>query len=320
MSEAALSAPAQSSAPIESTQAPMDVQGNPMPYAASGSSAPADPAAAAAKAAPAEKLMAAAKKQYKIKVDNHEQSVDFDPSNEEEIRKHLQLSTVAQKRMQESAEVRKGVQELLDTLRTNPLKVIMDPRLNISEAERHKLAESLMNEQIQEMAKTPEVRERERLQREYERLQQEVKTERQAREQAENMRLQEQAAVQYDTDISSAIESSGMPRTARTVKYFAEALKFCVQNDLNLSAKDLVPYVKKQALSEFREVMTGLSDDDFENWLGKDGLSRIRKRNLAKAKAVTSPSEIKSTTAESNSKAQKEDKSKISYKDFFKSF
>lgn len=273
---------------------------------------------AVAKPAPVEKLMAAAKKQYKLKIDNHEENFEFDPSNDEEVKKHLQLSKVAQKRMQEKAEMQKGVQELLDTLRTNPLKVIMDPRLNISEAERHKLAESLMNEQIQEMAKTPEQKATEKAQRELERLQKELKSERDSREQAETMRLQEQAAVQYDTEISGAIEASGMPKNARTVRYFAEALKFCVQNDLDLSAKDLIPYVKKQALSEFREVMTGLSDDDFENWLGKDGVSRIRKRNLAKAKAITNPSDIKSTGNEVSAKPK--DEKKVSYKEFFKSF
>ncbi len=273
----------------------------------------------AAKAAPAEKLMAAAKKQYKLKIDNHEEDFEFDPSNDEEVKKHLQLSKVAQKRMQEKAEMQKGVQELLDTLRTNPLKVIMDPRLNISEAERHKLAESLMNDQIQEMAKTPEQKEKEKLQRDYERLKREFEDEKSSREQAETMRMQEQAAVQYDTEISGAIEASGMPKNARTVRYFAEALKFCVQNDLNLSAKDLIPYVKKQALSEFREVMTGLSDDDFENWLGKDGVSRIRKRNLARAKAISNPSDIKSTGNEMEVKSTKEDK-KINYKEFFKNF
>jgi hypothetical protein len=307
--------PSVSAAPSEAPALAIDAQGNPMPSAVPQS------ASGASKTAPvAEKLMAAAKKQYQIKVDGRDENVDFDSSNDEEVKRHLQLSKVSQKRMQESAEMRKGVQELLDTLRTNPLKVIMDPRLNISEAERHKLAESLMNEQIQEMAKTPEVREKERLQREYERLQQELKSERESREQSESTRLQEQAAVQYDNEISSAIEVSGMPKNARTVRLYAEALKFCVQNDLNLSAKDLTPYVKKQALSEFREIMSGLSDDDFESWLGKDGQTRLRKRNIAKSKAVTAPSEIRNVASPSNTKSEKKSGEKISYKDFFKGF
>ncbi len=314
-------------APIAAPDAPRDVYGAIEPSVdtdaleanVDASVAPSDASGAKPKVSPPEKLMAAAKKQYKLKIDNQEENFEFDPSNDEEVKKHLQLSKVAQKRMQEKAEMQKGVNELLDTLRTNPLKVIMDPRLNISEAERHKLAESLMNEQIQEMAKTPEQKAIEKDRKELERLQKELKEERDSREQAETARMQEQAAIQYDTEISSAIESSGMPKNARTVRYFAEALKFCVQNDLNLSAKDLVPYVKKQALSEFREVMTGLSDDDFENWLGKDGISRLRKRNLAKAKAPTNPSDIKSTGNETVAKSGKDEK-KINYKDFFKNF
>lgn len=296
------------------SQSPQANSASPEAALAAGKQAP--------KPAAKEALMAAAKKQYKIKVDHGEENVDFDPSNEDEVRKHLQLSRVAQKRMQESSEMRKGVQELLDTLRTNPLKILTDPRLKISESDRHKLAEAIMNEQIQEMAKTPEQKDKERLQKEYERLQQEVKTEREAREAAETARLQEQASVQFDTEISSAIETSGLPKNARTVRYFAEALKFCVQNDLNLNAKDLIPYVKKQALGEFREVLGGLSDDDFESFMGKDGMSRVRKRNMSKAAAAipSSPNDIKDTGGAVNSKQNKDPAKKISYKDFFKPY
>jgi len=159
-----------------------------------------------------EKAIQDMRRKYQLKVDGQMEDMEIDLGNEEEVKKHLQLSKAAYKRMQESAEMKKGVQELLDVLRTNPLKVLTDPRLQIPDDVRRKLAESLVNDELAEMAKTPEVREKERLQREYERLKQQVQQEKQARETAEFQRLTEQHAVALDTDISSAIEKSGMPK------------------------------------------------------------------------------------------------------------
>lgn len=305
MSDVPSGAPAPSAAPVA---APTDAPVN--------NAAPLDNKPVAPKAPEPPK---STKKQYKVKVDGREESVDLDLSNDEELIKHLQMSKVANKRMQSEAEIRKGVQELLDTLRTNPLKVLTDPRLNIPDEARKKLAEALMNEELQEMSKTPEQREKEKLQKEYERLKQQVEIEKQAREAAEFRALQEQQAVSLDSEISSAIESSGLPKNARTVRYFAEAMAFALQNGIDLSAKDLAPYVKKQALSEFKEMISSLPDDDFESWVGKDKLSSIRKKNLAKAKAAAAtPSGIKETGADAIKKDETPVK-KMSTKEFLKS-
>lgn len=266
-------------------------------------------------APPTKKEIASAKKKYQLKVDGKDEEYEFDASNEEEVKKHLQLSKVSHKRMQESAEMRKGVQELLDTLRTDPLKVLSDPRLGIPDDIRKRMAESIINNELEEMAKTPEQKEKEQLTKEYERLKSEVETERKGREEAEKARYNEQQAVALDTEISDAITTSGLPKTARTVRYMAEALMFCLQNNLDLSAKDLVPYVKKQTLGEFKEMVSSLPDEEFESWLGKDQISRLRKRSIARSKAPDNPAAIKPTGVES---PKSEESKTVLMKDFFK--
>lgn len=256
------------------------------------------------------------KKSYKVKVDGREESLDFDPSNEEDVIKHLQMSKAASKRMQESAEMRKGVQELIEALRTNPLQVLSDPRLQIPDEVRKKLAESIINNEIEELQKSPEQKEKERLQKEYERLKAEVETEKKARETAEFQYLQEQQAVSLDNEISSAIETSGLPKTARTVRYFAEAMKFCLEKGLDLSAKDLMPYIKKQTLSEFKEMISSLPDEEFENWLGKDQISRLRTRRM-KTATQNPASNIKATGADVQAKNEKP-KEKVRFNDFMR--
>lgn len=267
--------------------------------------------------APEKKAPASTKKKYELQIDGKKESLELDLGNDEEVKKHLQMSKAGSKRMQEFAEMKRGVQELVTLLQTDPLKVLADPRLQISDEIRKKLAESIMNDELADMAKTPEQREKEKLQKDYERLKSEMETEKKARADAEFSRLQEQHAVQLDTDITSAIESSGLPKNARTVRYMAEALMFCLQNNIDLSPKDIVPYVKKQTLSEFKEMISSLPDEDFENWLGKDQISRIRKRSIQRSKAPTDPSNIKPTGADVKKEATA--KEKVPMKDFIKS-
>jgi hypothetical protein len=256
------------------------------------------------------------KKKFKIKVDSKEEEVELDVNDEDEVRKHLQMSKAAYKRMQEMAEYKKGVSQLLETLKNDPIKVLADPRLGIPDEVRKKLAESIINNEIEEMQKTPEQKEKERLQREYEALKKQHEDEKKSREDEKFRMMQEQAAKELDGDITSAIESSGMPKTARTVKIMAEAMMFCLENNLDLSAKDLVPYVKKQTLGEFKEMISSLPDEEFESWLGKDQISRIRKRQLAKVKqSAPTTSQVKQTGEASKTT---EPQKKIPLKDFMK--
>lgn len=91
---------------------------------------------------------------------------------------------------------------------------------------------------------------------------------------------------------------------------------FATKNDLPLSAKDLIPYVKKEALSEFKQMVGSLPDEEFENWVGKDRLSNIRKKNIAKSKVpVAAPGNIKET---GNKAPETKEEQKISMKTFFK--
>lgn len=259
------------------------------------------------------------KKKFELKVDGAVDSIEVDLDNEEELKRHLQMSKAAQKRMQQFAEYEKGVKGLFEALQKDPLKVLSDPRLGISEDARKKMAEAIINNEIEEMQKTPEQREKERLQREFEALKKQHEEEKQAREQAEFKRLQDQAAQQLDLEISQAIEQAKLPKTARTVRYMAEAMMFALQNGLDLAAKDLVPYIKKSTLSDFREIISSLPDEEFEDWLGKDQISRIRKRNLQKVKQIAeTASAVKPTAEAAKAKEEAKEPKKMLAKDFFR--
>ena len=274
---------------------------------------------ASANAAPkAPAAPVSSKKKYNLKIDGREEAIEFDPANEEEVKKHLQMSRVAQKRMQQFSEYENNVKGLFELLKNDPIKVLSDPRLGIDDATRKKMAEMIINNEIEELQKTPEQREKERMTREYETLKRQHEEEKAARAQAEQARLQTQYAQQLDVEISDAIEKSGLPKTSRTVKYFAEALMFCVQNNIDLSPKDLAPLIKRQTLGDFREIIGSLPDDSLEDFIGKDTASRLRKRSIAKIKQVAgNAQQVRDTGAASRPAA--EPAAKVSAKSFFSS-
>lgn len=261
---------------------------------------------------------ASSKKKYQIKVDGRQEDLEFDPSNEEEVKKHLQMSRVAQKRMQQFTEYEGNVKTLFELLKSDPIKVLSDPRLGITEETRKHMAEMIINNEIQELQKTPEQREKEKLQRDYENLKKQHEEEKKSREQQEFSRMQQQYAVQFDNEISDAIDKSGLPKTSTTVKRFADALMFATQNGISLSARELAPLIKKQVLSDYREMTSSLPDDEFEEWLGKDNSNRLRKRSIQRLKQVAQgPAAVRDTGA-ANKPAPVVEKSKVTAKDFFR--
>lgn len=278
--------------------------------------APAAVEAAVAKAESGEKLTKKEEKQlkeYKLKVNGKEKSFKLDLNNEEEVKKYLQKAVASDESFQQAAEVRKAAMQFIEELRKNPRKVLSDPSIGLDVK---KLAEEWMNEQIVEMEKTPEQREKEKLQKELESIKKEREDEKKASEDKEFERLQVEHEKQLETDISAALDIGGLPKTARTVRGMAELMMIALQQGIDLSPKEIVPIMKNSTLSEFKEIISSLGDDQLEDFIGKEVIARIRKKNVAKAKAVETASSVKPTGNSINNKETKEVK-KIPYRDFF---
>lgn len=273
-------------------------------------------APAVAEAAKTAEALKAEIKKYKVKVDGSEEEL-----TEDELVKHAQLGKAAQKRMQEAAEYRKQVNSFVDALRSDPMKVLSNPNLGIPADQLKKFAEQIINNEIEEMQKTPEQKEKEKLQKELQDLKAQAENDKKARDTAEFQRLQEQAAVQLDTSITEALEGSDLPKSPYTVKKMAEYMMLALQNDIDLSPKDLLPLIRKQVTSEIREMFGKMPEEALEEFLGKDNLSRLRKRNVQKAKAaqLETANGIKATSEGTKNKSKEETK-KIPFKDFFKPF
>lgn len=255
------------------------------------------------------------KRKFALTVNGKNEDFELDLGNDEEIKKHLQKSKASDQKFQEAAEVRKAAMEFIEQLRTNPKRVLSDPNIGIDV---RKFAEEILNEEIKEMEKSPEQREKEKLTRELEELKAQAKQREEEAQQSEFARIQMEQERILETEISAALDVGGMPKTARTVKAMAEMMMIALENGIDLSPKDIAPLVKNTTLSEFKEVVSSLTDDQLEDFLGKEVIGRLRKKNLAKAKSVPSANAVKSVGALSPKAAASTPKGeKISYRRFF---
>lgn len=254
------------------------------------------------------------KKKYRLKVDKVEEDFEFDPSNDEEVKKHLQMSRASQKRMAEAAEVRNAAMQFIDELKKNPRKVLADPNIGV---DLKKFAEEIINDHIKDLEKSPEQREKEALQKELEDLKKQAKDKTEAAQKAEFAKLQLEQEHTLSTQIEAALDVGGLPKHPRTVKAMAEMMMIALQNDIDLSPQDIAPIVKNNTLGEFKEIVQALSDDQLEDFLGKEILGRLTKKRVAKAKSNQTVNNVQSTG--SNKKVEKEEPAKKqTIRDFLK--
>ena len=254
-------------------------------------------------------------KEYELKVNGRVERVKFDPNNDEEVKNWLQKARSSDSKFQEAAEVRKAAMQFIDDLKKNPRRVLSDPNIGV---DLKKFAEEIMNDQIAEMEKSPEVREKEALQKELQKIKEERDAEKKASDAREMARIQAEHERNLESEMSVALDISGLPKTPRTVKHMAEMMIIAMQNGIELSAKEIAPIIKNTTLKEFKDVVNSLTDDQLDEFLGKEVLGRMSKRRVAKAKAIDTANTIKSVGEIKKSDKSEEPAKKMTIRDFLK--
>lgn len=255
-------------------------------------------------------------KKFKLKVDGKEEELEIDLNNEEELKNHLQKSRASSKRMQEAAELRKSAEQFIDMLKKNPRKVLSDPNIGV---DLKTLAQEIINQELEDAAKTPEQLEKEKLQRELEEIKEKYKKEEEDRKEREFKRLQAEQEEKIQSNIESALKEGNLPKSPYTVRKMAELMMLALENGKDLQPKDLVPILRKQMNQDIKELFGASNDDVLEELIGKDRISNLRKKAVAKVKqqqVAQTANAVKPTT--SSKPAEDKATSKISMRDFLK--
>jgi hypothetical protein len=267
----------------------------------------------ASKAAKVEAKKTLKKLTLKVDGEEYEQDLPFDlpddPKAIEYMKRELQMAKMGQNRAQHAANLEKEIVQFFDELKANPKKALSNPAFK-DRLDLKKLAAEIIEEEIENSKKSPEQLEKEKLQAELQAMKEERENEKRTLEQREFDRLREKYAEDYDIQITQALETNKIPRSAAAVKKIADYMEIAVKAGKDVSVNDLIPIIRDELSSDFLQHLNSLPDDQLDQYIPKAIQDRLRKRVVAKAKAAASNPVLKGNPkAESTGKAseKKED-------------
>lgn len=248
---------------------------------------------------------------------------EIDEEHSDWMRKQIQMSKLAASKGQEYSNLEKetkalqaDVQAFFQELKTNPKKALSNPMFGV---DLKMFAAEILEDALEDEAKTPEQREKEKLQARLTELENERKKE---KEDAENSKYQatlERAYERYDNALESTLtKNPDLPQTPYIVEKMTKYMAFMVEEGYEPDMEIIAEQVRNEMNSDIKHLLTILPVDKVEAILGQEVLGKLRKNRLDKAKKAppTLKSQVKDVAAKP---AKKEEKpaEKVTMRKFF---
>lgn len=264
-------------------------------------------------------------KSLKLKIDGVEveENLPFEvsPEQAEWLRKELQLARVANKRMQEAADLRKSklktdedVNSFLNALETDPMAVLEKLGINTKEISEKRLQAEIEKMQMsEEDRKIAELQEKIRL---YEEEQTQLKE--QARLEKEEA-MKTQYAAEYEKDLLGAMDVMGLGNNPELVQRMNHYMASAIKLGIDISFNDLIPLIQESLNNDLMRLVPSLSIEQIEKLLGEDKIKGIvGKRKVVKKEAPPTASSIQDTATRKEENPFAPKYKTVNAKDFFK--
>ena len=201
---------------------------------------------------------------FKIKVNGEERDVTLDWNNKEDIIRRLQMAEAGQGAMQRSAEMERNFEREIQGLMNNPWQALEELGFDADA-----LAEERIQQQIQQLQKSPEQVAQEERDHELEELRQRLRNEEEQRESFQFQQLQQEAEIDLDSQITDALSSTtDLPKSPYVVKRIADAMLVAMENGRDdITAKDVIPWVQSEINEEIQGLFGAMPDSALENIL-----------------------------------------------------
>jgi len=254
-------------------------------------------------------------KEFTLKVNGKEVTKKIDLSDEEAVKRELQLALAGQSAMQERKELENTYKEEIQRLLNNPFASLEELGLDVDA-----LAEQRIQDKIEELKKSPEQLERERIERELNQARERLKQVEEEKEQERLSKLEMEAAQELDTEINSALDAyKTLPKTPLTVNRIADTMLWAMENGFeDVTVEDVIPTVEKEIKGEMNQLFDQLPDEMIEQYFNKKHLERVRKNRINKVKP-NNISNVKETSKADAEKLRKAVEKKVNAKDYFRS-
>lgn len=260
-------------------------------------------------------------KALKLKIDGQEydEQLPFEIPDDEKSRewmtRNLQKAKGADKRFQESKQLEDQVRQFVQSLQNDPTSALSQIGIDPEE-----FATSFIENKLKRSQMSPEQLEKIELQEKLQKLEAESKRKEDEYNNREKERVFKQERERIDIQMGQALQNSDLPKSPYVVKKMAEYMMSGIKNGLDVTPEDVVPLVREDIMKDVQQMFALMPQEVIESVVGKEVFNKVRKRNVAQAKAQT-PTNIRSQIADTGKgsvKPAESTKQKTSMKDFFK--
>lgn len=214
--------------------------------------------------------------EIKLKVNGEERSV----KGMDEITRLAQLGAASNEKFQEAAQIKREIQNVFETLATNPGKIFRHPTLGQKFRE---AAEKYIYEELQLESMPEHIREGELAKRRLAEMEQELSEQSEAQQAEEIQRQQQYFRQKFENDISQALRHGNLPQTPYNVRRTALHMQNAIENGYELTFDQLAELVRTDIMEEHKQLIANTPDvDTLINIIGKENVDRIRKHNIDK--------------------------------------
>lgn len=232
----------------------------------------------------------AEKRKYKLKVDGQELEEEL---SDEEIGVRLQKARAADKRMQESAEVRKAARQLLEDIRKDPWAVLSSPEFGVNLEE---IAEQRLAEKYKAELMTEEQRKAFELQKQVEAYQKQEQYRKDAETKAKREQMEREVYAKEEKRFMEAAEKHGLPKDLRTLALMAEVALANHEYGIELSPEQIAMEVNSR-LEQPLETVRKLKGDALLKRLGDSVVQEVLRAKVAEFKAQRTADKIPTPSA-----------------------
>jgi Txe/YoeB family toxin of Txe-Axe toxin-antitoxin module len=265
--------------------------------------------------APVAETPAEKKRRIKYKVDGAEKEVDLDSLDDATLATKLQFAEAARTRMQEAAELKKAVQNLITEIKKDPFAALNDPAFGL---DLESMAAERLKAKFREAQMSPEEQERLRLQKELEDRDAKLRSIEEEKKSAAHRELVEKIHAESEKEFMSALEAVKLPKNHHTLNMMADIAEMNLDHGLELTPQQMAAEVAERVRSSTAQVVKGLSDDQLVEYLGSDVVKRILKHSLAKVKPAKPFEAPKPAVDLDDDRPKREPKNYADVRKFFK--
>lgn len=222
------------------------------------------------------------------------------------LKEEFQKAKAFNGKAQKAAEAEKSrnqieadMHSLIEALKNDPMSVLQHEGVKVDV---QKMFDAYIAKQIEEESKSPEQKEIEKRDAKIRQLEEQFEAEKKAKDEHEMAKMQTEVATKVNSDIMSALKSGNLPETPDAIARVARALKLANKMKVNVSAEEVIPFVKRQIYNESKALSSTISNKEIEEYLGQDRLKALIKEYNARNKdakpAIPSASSIQPTGKE----------------------